>query len=94
MALFNDIKVYAGKWSVVKESPLSAEDAAMIASGVVVDSKFGLSVCFTMKAGGKTYFPVTSDSEVGAGSIVDINNVSIVELAKSGENNIIRLKVK
>ena len=47
-----------------------------------------------MKAGGKTYFPVTSDSEVGAGSIVDINNVSIVELAKSGENNIIRLKVK
>ena len=94
MALFNDIKVYAGKWSVVKESPLSAEDAAMIASGVVVDSKFGLSVCFVMKSGGKTYFPVTSDSEVGAGSIVDINKVSIVELAKSGENNIIRLKVK
>ena len=94
MALFNDIKVYAGKWSVVKESPLSAEDAAMIASGVVVDSMFGLSVCFVMMAGGKTYFPVTSDSEVGAGSIVDINNVSIVELAKSGENNIIRLKVK
>ena len=94
MALFNDIKVYAGKWSVVKESPLSAEDVAMIESGVVVDSKFGLSVCFVMKAGGKTYFPVTSDSEVGAGSIVDINKVSIVELAKSGENNIIRLKVQ
>ena len=47
-----------------------------------------------MKAGGKTFFPVTSDSEVGAGSIVDINNISIVELAKSGEDNIIRLKVK
>lgn len=93
MALFNDIKVYAGKWSVVKESPLAAEDVALIASGVVVDSKFGLSVCFTMKAGGQTYFPVSSDSEVGAG-IVDINNVQVVELAGSGENNIIRLKVK
>ena len=94
MALFNDIKVYAGKWSVVKESPLSAEDAALIESGVVVDSMFGLSVCFTMKAGGKTYFPVSSDSEVGAGSIVDINNIQVVELAKPGEDNIIRLKVK
>ena len=94
MALFNDIKVYAGKWSVVKESPLSAEDVAKVESGVVVDSKFGLSVCFTMKAGGQTYLPLSSDSEVGAGSIVDINNISIVELAKSGENNIIRLKVK
>jgi len=94
MALFNDIKVYAGKWSVVKESPLSAEDAALIESGVVVDSKFGLSVCFTMKAGGQTYFPVSADSEVGVSSIVDINSISVVELAKSGENNIIRLKVK
>ena len=94
MALFNDIKVYAGKWSVVKETPISAEEVAEVEKGVVVDSKFGLSVCFTMKAGGKTFFPVTSDSEVGAGSIVDINNISIVELAKSGENNIIRLKVK
>ena len=94
MALFNDIKVYAGNWSVVKESPLAAEDAAMIDRGVVVESKFGLSVCFFMKEGGKTYFPISSDSEVGAGSIVDINSVSVVELAKSGENNIIRLKVK
>lgn len=95
MALFNEsVKVYAGKWSVVKETPLAAEDVALIDRGVVVDSKFGLSVCFTMKAGGQTYFPVSTDSEVGAGSIVDINNVQVVELAKPGEDNIIRLKVK
>ena len=80
MGLFNDIKVYAGKWSVVKESPLSAEDAAKIESGVVVDSKFGLSVCFAMKAGGQTYFPVSTDSEVGAGSIVtkDVPDYALV----------------
>ena len=94
MGLFSDIKVYAGKWSVVKETPLAAEEIAMIESGVVVDSKFGLSVCFMMKAGGKTYFPVSADSEVGAGSIVDISKVRIIELAKSGEDNIIRLKVE
>ena len=94
MALFNDIKVYAGKWSVVKETPISAAEVAEVEKGVVVDSKFGLSVCLYLKAGGRVYFPLTSDSEVGAGSIVDINKVSIVELAKSGENNIIRLKVK
>lgn len=95
MALFNEsVKVYAGKWSVVKESPISAEDAAEVEKGVVVDSKFGLSVCLYLKAGGRVYFPVSTDSEVGAGSIVDVSQINIVELAKPGEDNIIRLKVK
>ena len=51
MALFNDIKVYAGKWSVVKESPLAAEDVALIESGFIMLGIRTFSYVSYIKAG-------------------------------------------
>ena len=94
MALPDDIKIHAGKLAIVKETPLSKEDIESIEKGVVIKSRFGLSMCFYLKAGGRTYFPLTSDSKVRTGRIADINNIIVVELAKPGKDSTYRLKIK
>lgn len=92
MSLFQDIKTYATGWAVKSTSKMSASDMAKVEKAVVVDSKFGASVCFFMKAGGQTYYPVAQDSQLSVGQTVDLNAVEVVTLEKSGEKDIIRIK--
>ena len=92
MSLFQDIKTYATGWAVKATSKMSASDVSAVEKAVVVDSKFGKSVCFYLKAGGQAYYPVAQDSQLSVGQTVDLNAVEVLTLEKSGEKDIIRIK--
>ena len=92
MGLFTDIKTYATGWAVKATNKISPADIAAVDRAVVVDSKFGKSVCFYLKSGGQVYHPVAQDSELSVGQTVDLNAVEVLTLEKSGEKDIIRIK--
>ena len=92
MGLFNNIKTYATGWALKATNKMSAEDISAVDRAVVVDSKFGKSVCFYLKAGGQAYHPVAQDSQLSVGQTVDLSAVEVVTLEKSGEKDIIRIK--
>ena len=92
MGLFSNIKTYATGWALKATNKIDAADIAAVEKAVVVDSKFGKSVCFFLKAGGQAFYPVAQDSELSVGQTVDLNAVEVLTLEKSGEKDIIRIK--
>lgn len=93
MNIFANLQVYAQKWSVKEERPFTSEEIDMVASAVVVSSTYGYSVEFTMKNGGMTFIPLSQDSSVGIGEVIDISKAKLVTLQKSGEDDIIRVSI-
>ena len=92
MGLFTNIKTYATGWALKATNKISPADIAAVDRAVVVDSKFGKSVCFFLKAGGQAFRPVAQDSQLSVGQTVDLNAVEVLTLEKSGEKDIIRIK--
>lgn len=93
MNIFANLKVYAGKWSVKETRAFSAEEKAAIIQAVVVPSQYGNSVQFTMQGGGLTYIPLSQNSSLGVGEVVDLERAQIVTLSKSGEADIYRVEI-
>lgn len=92
MNIFANLKVYAGKWSVKETRAFSAEEKAATIQAVVVPSPYGNSVQFTMQGGGLTYIPLSQNSNIGVGEVVDLEKAQIVTLSKSGEADIYRVE--
>lgn len=86
MSLFNNLKTYSAGYSISSREKLNAAKLG-ISSGVVVDSEYGLSVCFTLLSGGKKYIPVSRDIDVAEGEIVDMNTLELIELTDSTTGN-------
>jgi hypothetical protein len=93
MSLFESVKIYASSWNVVNQRPLAAEEIAAVERTEVTSSQFGLSVCFHMKSGGRAYIPLTQDATATVGSAIDLSKAQVVELSKSGEENITRISI-
>ena len=91
MNIFGALKVYAGKWQVKETKSFSQEEIGLVDKAVVVDSQYGQSVCFFMKAGGQTYIPLDQNSSKATGDTVDLSQASIVTLSKQGEADIYRV---
>lgn len=90
--IFNNLKVYAGKWSIKETRNLTDEEKALFSQAVVVPSQYSNSVQFTLKNGsGVVYMPLDQDSELGTGELVDLNLAKVVTLCKQGEADIYRL---
>lgn len=92
MNIFANLRVYAGKWSVKESRAFSAEEKASIIQAVVVPSQYGNSVQFTMQGGGLTYIPLSQNSSLGVGEVVDLERAQVVTLSKSGEADIYRVE--
>ena len=92
MGIFDKLNVYAGKWSKTASRGFQAEEIAAVKSAVVVESEYGNSVCFFMKAGGQTYLPLSTESAYGVGDEVDLTSAKIITLSKSGEADINRVE--
>lgn len=90
--IFASLRTYAGKWSEKSRRAFSAEEVNAVSSAVVVNSNYGLSVCFMMKSGGQTFIPLSSTSSKGVGESVDLNSASLITLGKSGETDILRVE--
>ena len=91
--IFASLRTYAGKWAEKSRRAFSAEEINAVSSASVVNSNYGLSVCFMMKSGGQTFIPLSTDATVGLGENVDLNKASLVTLEKQGESDIIRVSI-
>lgn len=92
MNIFGKLPVYAGKWNVKASRSFNSEEIAAISKAEVVPSQYGNSVCFFLRAGGQTYIPLSSDSELTVGDTVDLSSASLLTLEKEGEADILRVK--
>lgn len=90
--IFASLRTYAGKWSEKSRRDFTAEEVNAVSSAVVVNSNYGLSVCFMMKSGGQTFIPLSSTSSKGVGESVDLNSASLITLEKQGEADILRVE--
>lgn len=92
--LFASLTVY-GKWNVIEEAKLDADDKALFSKAKVVNSDFGKSVCFFLSNGsGVQYIPMSTEGEqLSVGTEVNLDAISIQVLAKPGEKNILRAKI-
>ena len=92
MNIFSALRVYAGKWQVKETKKFSQEEIDLVDRAEVVDSQYGQSVCFFMKAGGMTYIPLDQNSSKATGDTVNLSQASIVTLSKQGEADIYRVR--
>lgn len=91
--IFASLRTYAGKWAEKSRRAFSAEEVNAVSDAVVVNSNYGLSVCFMMKSGGQTFIPLSTNSTKGVGEVVDLNEASLVTLEKQGEADIVRVEI-
>lgn len=93
MNIFSQLRVYAGKWAVVGSKAFSQEEIDLVDRAEVVDSQYGNSVCFFMKAGGQTFIPLSTNSTLGVGDSVDLKKAKLLELHRDGDANIYRVEI-
>lgn len=93
MNIFNALRVYAGKWNEKEVNNFQAEEIALVDRTEVVESQYGLSVCFFLKAGGQSYIPLDQNSAAAIGDSVDLTTAKLVTLQKQGEKDIYRVRI-
>ena len=91
MNIFNNLRVYAGKWAVSGSRKFTAEEIAEVKSATVVDSQYGLSVCFFLSSG-QSFIPLSTESNLVAGDTVDVSKAQLLTLSKDGESDITRIE--
>lgn len=94
--IFNGVIKYAGKWDVVGESKLDAQDLAELEPmATLVKSTWGKSFVFVTKITHyQMFIPADSEVDLPIGSKVPITDIVVVELHKDGEKNIQRCRVE
>lgn len=92
MNIFSQLQVYASKWNLKASRNFEREEIAAVSEAEVVPSQYGNSVCFHMVSGGKTFIPLSSDSNLTVGDIVDLSKAKLLTLEKDGESDILRVK--
>ena len=91
MNIFSSLRVYAGKWSEKARRAFTSDEISAVSKASVVDSQYGLSVCFMMKAGGMTFIPLDQNSNKSVGDDVDLSKAELLTLGKEGEADIYRV---
>jgi len=94
--IFSNVVKYAGKWDVVGESKLDAQDLAELEPmATVVKSTWGKSFVFVTKITHyQMFIPADSEVDLPIGSKVPITDIIVVELHKDGEKDIQRCRVE
>ena len=92
MNIFSALRIYAGKWSEKNVRAFAPEEVAAVEQAKVVESQYGLSVCFFMKGGGQSYIPLDQNSSLGIDDVIDLNNAKLVTLQRPGEDDIYRVR--
>lgn len=91
MYIFSALRFYAGKWRVKDSRSFTADEIAAVDQATVVDSQYGMSVCFFMKSGGQTYIPLDMNSSKSVGDNVDLSTAKLLTLERQGEADIYRV---
>lgn len=93
MNIFANLKLYASKWSVTNSREFTPEEVRSVVNAVVVSSEYGNSVQFAMAGGGMTFIPLSQDSTLTVGEVVDVRKARLLTLSKSGESDIYRVEI-
>ena len=92
MNIFNSLRVYAVKWAVKASRAFSNDEIEAVDHATVVDSQYGSSVCFFMKAGGQTFIPLSTNSSLAIGDDVNLANAKLLTLGREGDADIYRVE--
>lgn len=92
MNIFEKLERYCS-WTVTAKRPFEQGEIDQVARAYVRPSNYGMSVCFLMKDGSRTFVPLDSNSEAMEGDVVDLHQAQIVTLSKPGEEDINRILV-
>lgn len=92
MGIFSSLRLYAGNWEVKNSRNFTAEEQNEVLRAQVVDSSYGLSCCFFMKAGGQVYIPMSTNSKLSAGDAVNVATCKVLTLGRQGDNDIVRIE--
>ena len=92
MNIFSSLRVYAGKWAVTDSRSFSNEEIQAVDHAEVVDSQYGNSVCFFMKAGGQSFIPLSTNSTLAIGDTVDLTSAKVLTLHRDGDADIYRIE--
>lgn len=93
MNIFDALTRYAQSWEVTDSREFTEEEIAAVKKAEVVNSNYGLSVCFCMTGGGKTFIPLSQNSSLTAGDTVDISKCKLLTLSREGDDNINRVEI-
>lgn len=93
MNIFNAIRVYQGKWQVKNTRNFTQEEIDAVQSASVVDSQYGLSVCFILRSGGQSYIPLDQNSTKSVGDSIDLSKAQLLTLGREGDNDIMRVSI-
>lgn len=93
MNIFNSLKTYAGKWNPVAEEDFDQESIDAVSKAEVVESQYGYSVAFYLKAGGTKYLPLDKNSNLSPGDTVDLTKATIITLHREGDGDIYKVKI-
>lgn len=97
MSLFESSRAYGAKYEVVREQKLGAAELASISECTVVRGDFGnLQIAMTLTNKAVKYFGLNpSQAEKFAeGQVIDPKSVTLVELSRPGDPNIIRANIE
>ena len=83
--------LYNDEWLITNIRSFTKEEVAEVESAVIVESRFGRSVCFTMKVGGQHYIPVDLQSDSRIGDAVETNKALLVTYSKKDEASVFRV---
>ena len=90
-SFFAGKKSYGEGWSVKSEVAFPKEDAALVKSAEVVQSEYGLSVCFHMHKGNCYFTPVSNTVTTAVGEVVDLAKARVITLQREGSADIERI---
>ena len=91
--IFNELFIYAEKWQVSGTRSLNEEEVKTIETAIVVPGEYGLSVMFLRKEGGINYIPLSKESTLSVGDVVDLLKLKIITLSRTGEEDILRVEI-
>jgi len=95
MNIFSSLKAYAGKWLVTNSRNFTDEEQKAVRSCSVVASRagYGNSACFIMVSGEMKFIPMSQDSTLAVGDVVDMSSARLLTLSRAGEADIYRVSI-
>ena len=82
---------YYHKWVIKEKRAFSEEEKDLVSHAVVVKGQYGFCAKFYMKSGGYKFIPLTNESKVAEGDIIELQNAHVITLSKLGETDICRI---
>lgn len=94
MNIFSGLKC-SRPWCVVDKRNLIQEEKESVENAEIVESDFGMSVCFTLFNGETSKVPLStvSNSKAHIGDIVDLDSISIITLHNDYDEEIHRIEL-